>query len=104
MRLQVPNSFVKNILDRIKREFKLYTRLWKDPETPWISRILLGAAVVYALSPVDIIPDFIPVIGYLDDLIILPTLIWLAFRFIPHTVVEKHRKQMDAELSNKNDT
>jgi uncharacterized membrane protein YkvA (DUF1232 family) len=82
----------------VKRELKLCSRLWKDPETPWISKILLGAAVVYAVSPVDIIPDFIPVIGYLDDFIILPTLIWLAFRFIPQALIAKHRKQLALEL------
>lgn len=95
---------IKTILARVKREFKLYNRLWKDPDTPWISRILLGAAVAYALSPVDLIPDFIPVVGYLDDLIILPTLVWFAFRFIPRTVIDKHRRQLALELERYQDT
>ncbi|HNW10123.1 MAG TPA: YkvA family protein [Candidatus Rifleibacterium sp.] len=58
-------------------------------ETPLKAKILLFLAIVYFLSPIDLIPDFIPVIGYLDDLIIVPTLIWLAFREIEKSAAEK---------------
>lgn len=60
--------------------------LWfccKNPETPWWVTLLCMAVVAYALSPIDLIPDFIPVLGLLDDLILLPVAIWLIIRLIP---------------------
>ena len=58
----------------------------KHPKTPKISRVFLGAAIAYFLSPVDVIPDFIPVLGHLDDVLIVPGLIWLAMRQVPSEV------------------
>lgn len=58
----------------------------KDKRTPWHARILAAVVVVYALSPVDLIPDFIPVLGYLDDVVLLPALIALCLKCIPHDV------------------
>lgn len=63
----------------------------KSKETPFAAKFFAGLAVAYALSPIDLIPDFIPVIGYLDDLIILPALIALTIKFIPHETFEKFR-------------
>ena len=56
----------------------------RDNRTPVLAKIMIGLVIAYALSPIDLIPDFIPVIGYLDDIIILPIGIWLAIRLIPH--------------------
>ncbi len=53
-----------------------------------MARILLGVAIAYFLSPIDLIPDFIPGVGHLDDILIVPGLIWLAFRLIPDEVIE----------------
>ena len=64
-----------------------------DRETAILAKIFAAATIIYALSPIDLIPDFIPVIGYLDDLILLPLLIALTIRFIPKEIMEKHRKQ-----------
>jgi len=64
----------------------------KDKETPWVAKIFAALTVIYALSPVDLIPDFVPVLGYLDDLIILPALVTLTIKFIPKEVFEKHRQ------------
>ena len=64
----------------------------KDKETPWLAKIFAALTVIYALSPIDLIPDFIPVLGYLDDLIILPALVALTIKFIPKDVFEKHRQ------------
>jgi len=55
---------------------------------------LLGGALAYAVSPIDLIPDFIPVIGHLDDLIVLPLLVWLAFRVIPRELVQEHKMNL----------
>ena len=66
-----------------------YLDIVKSDETPLSAKLLLFAAVAYFLWPFDLIPDFIPVIGYLDDLVIVPTLIWLAFREIEKNAAEK---------------
>ena len=63
----------------------------KDKETPLLAKFFAAITIVYALSPVDLVPDFIPVLGYLDDLIILPSLVALTIKFIPKDVFEKHR-------------
>ncbi|MGF0018151.1 YkvA family protein [Sporofaciens sp. SGI.106] len=65
----------------------------KDPETPLLAKILAAVTVGYALSPIDLIPDFIPVLGYFDDVILLPALIALTIRFIPKDVWMKHQEQ-----------
>lgn len=64
----------------------------KDPETPAAARIFAGLTVAYALSPVDLIPDFIPVLGYLDDLLLLPAFAALTIRLIPKDVWERSRR------------
>ena len=90
MSMMIKMKFVqrmKKLIDRFLLEIGFYRRVLKHPGTPLISKIILGIAIAYALSPIDLIPDFIPVLGYLDDLIILPLLIWLAVVFIPKSVV-----------------
>lgn len=82
----------KRLVKRFLDELEVYRLLLKHPRTPRRSRILLAAAVAYAVSPIDLIPDFIPVIGHLDDLAILPVLIWLALRAIPPDVIQECRK------------
>lgn len=63
----------------------------KDSETPVIAKILAGLTLAYALSPIDLIPDFIPVLGYLDDIILLPAMVALTIRLIPPAVFERCR-------------
>jgi len=63
--------------------------------TPLLSKILAGITVAYALSPIDLIPDFIPVLGYLDDVILLPSLIALTIKFIPGEVFAECRKESE---------
>ncbi|MFC1462701.1 YkvA family protein [Verrucomicrobiota bacterium] len=74
-----------------RNEVAVYRSVVVDRRCPRMTRWLLGGAVAYALSPIDLIPDFIPVIGHLDDAIILPLLIWLALRAIPKELVDEHR-------------
>ena len=76
----------------LKQELSVYRLVLKDPRTPKPAKILLGLAVGYALLPFDLIPDFIPVIGHLDDLIIVPGLVIVALKLIPPEVVADCRR------------
>lgn len=69
----------------------------RDPRTPWTARLLVLLVVAYALSPIDLIPDFIPVIGYLDDLIIVPAGVALALKLVPSQVMTDARRQARLE-------
>jgi uncharacterized membrane protein YkvA (DUF1232 family) len=67
----------------LKRDaYALYYAV-RDPRTPWYVKLLAGMMVAYALSPIDLIPDFLPLIGYLDELILLPVVMWIALRLVP---------------------
>jgi uncharacterized membrane protein YkvA (DUF1232 family) len=63
----------------------------RDPRTPIAAKAVAALVVAYAISPIDLIPDFIPILGYLDDLLLLPAGIWLALRLIPQPVMEAAR-------------
>jgi uncharacterized membrane protein YkvA (DUF1232 family) len=78
---------LRNLVRRFSKEIEFYKRVYRHPRTPRVSKLFLGAAIAYAASPVDLIPDFIPVIGHLDDLLIVPLFIWIAVRFIPKSVI-----------------
>jgi uncharacterized membrane protein YkvA (DUF1232 family) len=73
------------------REIRALAMAARDPRVPWLARLLVVAVVAYALSPVDLIPDFVPVLGYLDDLILLPAGIALAIRLVPDEVMRECR-------------
>ena len=77
---------------RFKSELQLYRNILADSRTPKTTKILLGLAVGYAISPIDLIPDFIPIIGHLDDVIIVPALVYLALKTIPQSLLEEHRR------------
>lgn len=70
----------------------------RHPDTPWPAKLVAVAVVAYALSPIDLIPDFIPILGYLDDLILLPLGIWLALRMIPPPVWDQCKAQAAANV------
>lgn len=75
----------------LKREaFAIYLAA-RDPRTPWYAKALIFFVVAHTFSPIDLIPDFIPVIGYLDDLVITPGGVWLAIRLIPPEVMTAAR-------------
>jgi uncharacterized membrane protein YkvA (DUF1232 family) len=82
-----------------RRARKMKRRMWaaylclRDPETPWVARAAIAVALAYALSPIDLIPDFIPLLGQLDDLILVPALLALALRLIPAQVAARHRRE-----------
>ena len=94
-----------NILEKLKRWARLLKQnivmLWfatKNPRTPWLPKTICIFIVAYALSPIDLIPDFIPILGYVDDLILLPVLIWIAIRLIPNQIIQESRVEADACL------
>lgn len=86
---------IKTWARRIKRDAVTLWFAYKDPRTPWAVKGLCVFVVAYALSPIDLIPDFIPVLGYLDDALLLPGLIWLAVRLLPPQVVSECRGRAD---------
>lgn len=72
----------------------------KDKDTPIIAKIFAGITIVYALSPIDLVPDFIPILGYLDDVILLPAFVALTIRLIPEEVMERNRKKSEGLWEN----
>jgi len=82
----------------LKRESLALYYAARDARTPWYARLLAGAIVAYALSPIDLIPDFIPVLGLLDELLLLPAAIWLALRLVPEQVLVESRARAEAAL------
>ena len=73
----------------------------KHPGTPWYAKVLAALIIGYALSPIDLIPDFIPVVGYLDDLIIIPAGIALLIKIIPRDVLEECRAKAQSDVLNR---
>ena len=80
---------------RIKRDAVMLWFARRHPDTPLIAKVLCVFAVAYALSPIDLVPDFIPVLGYVDDVLLLPVMIWLALRLLPTHVIETCREQAE---------
>lgn len=78
-----------------RRELAVLRLASRDPRVPKRAKWLAGAAVAYALSPIDLIPDFIPVIGHLDDVLIVPGLAWLALRSIDPSLLAELREQAE---------
>ena len=82
---------LKSLAQQLKARLRFYRQVQQDPRTPMAAKILLSLALAYALSPVDVIPDFIPVIGYLDDVLIVGVLVMLALRLVPREVWEGNK-------------
>jgi len=86
---------VRDWARKIKRDGVTLWFACKHADTPLVAKLLCVLVVAYALSPIDLIPDFIPVLGYLDDVILLPCLIWIAIRLIPASVLTECRTKAD---------
>ncbi|WP_298258932.1 YkvA family protein [Bradyrhizobium sp.] len=87
---------VKNWARLVKRDVHALYLASRDPRVPWYAKALAALVAGYALSPIDLIPDFIPVLGYLDDVILVPAGIWLVIRLIPADIMEEHRALAEA--------
>lgn len=79
--------------------FALYLAA-RDPRTPWYAKLLVAGIVAYAFSPIDLIPDFVPVLGYLDDLILIPMGIALAIKLVPDSVLAECRARAQETIQN----
>jgi uncharacterized membrane protein YkvA (DUF1232 family) len=86
-----PMLRVKNWARALRRDAYAIHLASRDPRAPWTVKLLAIAVAGYALSPIDLIPDFIPVLGYLDDLIIVPLGIWLVIALIPEDLMREYR-------------
>ena len=82
----------------IKRDTYALYLASRDPRTPWYVKLIAGLLVAYALSPIDLIPDFVPVLGYVDDLIIVPAGLLLIARLLPAEVLADARRQAQTEM------
>jgi uncharacterized membrane protein YkvA (DUF1232 family) len=83
---------------RLKRHIFVLYVAYKDARTPWFAKLFAACVVAYAFSPVDLVPDFIPVLGYLDDLILVPLGVSLALKMIPEMVILECREKAEELL------
>ncbi len=84
---------LKEIAARLKSELVFYQRLMRHPQTPLLAKFCLWLAIGYLLMPFDLIPDFLPVIGQLDELVIIPFLVFLAIKLTPDAVLQACRNE-----------
>lgn len=97
-------TFIKTLkikAKKLKQELVVLHLAYKNPKTPWTAKALIILVIGYALSPIDLIPDFIPIIGFLDDLILLPLGIYWAIKLIPKDVIEASRLEAKTYQWNK---
>jgi uncharacterized membrane protein YkvA (DUF1232 family) len=87
----------KEVARSFKRELIVYQRVLRDERTPVFAKLCLALAIGYLCMPFDLIPDFIPVIGHLDDAIVIPALVFAALRLVPREIVSEHREQVIRE-------
>lgn len=96
-----PLARLRRYAEHLRTETYALYLAYRDPRTPWYARLAILCVVGYAVSPIDLIPDFIPVLGFVDDLLLLPLAIVLTIKLIPTAVLEASREQARA-APNKN--
>jgi len=84
---------LRDLAKRMALDVEALALAYRDPRVPRAARVVIGLTVAYALSPIDLIPDVIPVLGLLDDLLIVPFGLWLALRMVPPGVIEEARQR-----------
>lgn len=87
---------VRRRVERVRRGLRVLSLVARDPRTPWHARLVGALTLAYALSPIDLVPDFVPVLGLLDDLVVVPLGAWLALRLTPAAVVADARARAEA--------
>jgi uncharacterized membrane protein YkvA (DUF1232 family) len=97
---EMPKESWKEKAKRLKTEVYALCLAMKDSRVPWYAKALMALTIGYAISPIDLIPDFIPVIGQIDDLIIVPAGIALVIKMIPKNIMEEYRQKAIAEPIN----
>ena len=97
---EMPKGSWREKAKRLKTEVYALCLAMKDSRVPWYAKVLMALIIGYAISPIDLIPDFIPVIGQLDDLIIVPAGISLVIKMIPKNVIEEYRQKAQVEPVN----
>ncbi|MDZ8051430.1 MAG: YkvA family protein [Aulosira sp. ZfuVER01] len=95
---------LKPLAKKLKKETYVIYLASKDPKVSWYARLLIAGVVAYAFSPIDLIPDVIPILGHLDDLIIVPLGIWLVLKLISPSVLAECRTKAEAEQFHKKPT
>ncbi len=91
-------AFWKQKARWLKRQVLALYFAYRDPRTPWHARAFAALVVAYAFSPIDLIPDFVPVLGYLDDLVLVPLGVWLALKMVPAQVMADCQARAEAGL------
>ena len=94
---------IKNWARRLKRDVYAVYLAARDPNTPLYVKVLAAVVAAYALSPIDLIPDFIPILGYLDDLILVPLGIWLVVSLIPEQAMAEYRAKASEVMQHRPD-
>lgn len=85
----------KDLAKHLKNEFDVYRLVAKHPDTPCLAKMCLGLAIGYLLLPFDLIPDFIPILGQLDDVVIIPLLVYIALKLTPDSIIASCRQQIN---------
>ncbi len=88
----------KQTVSKLKQDIYALYLARHDPRIPFLAKVTLVLTIAYAFSPIDLIPDFIPVLGYLDDLVLLPLGIWLTIKLMPDGVIQEYREKAKAQL------
>lgn len=95
---------LKQLARKLKKETRAIYLASKDPRVPWMARLVATCVVAYAFSPIDLIPDAIPILGYLDDLILVPAGIWLVLKMIPPNVLAECREKAESDINQEKPT
>jgi uncharacterized membrane protein YkvA (DUF1232 family) len=101
MSTRIPDH-LKQRTSQLKRETYASCLAYRDPRTPWYTRILIACVIIYVFRPIELIPDFIPVIRYLDDLILVPLGLVLSIKMIPPTVLADCRQKANTMIAQEN--
>ena len=96
---QTKRSVDPGALAQVLHTVQLVWRLLIDPRVPALNKLIIPGILIYVLSPIDLVPDFIPVLGWLDDLVIVPLGLVAVRAMIPKAVLAEHRERLDAELN-----